>query len=288
MKPNFIGLGAQKCASSWLYQVMFDHPQVFVSTPKELDFFSAFYDRGLMWYENYFTEAGGCSARGEVSPSYLPDFDAPARAKAYDPNFKIIICLRDPVARLVSNHSHDLRLAFFAGDDLSVEAGLKNNPMYVEQSFYAKHIKHWLKFFPQEQMLFLLQEEIKQAPDAEARRVYEFLQVDVDHQSEFTDQQANASYIPTSREKEAQYRQIGQVMDKMGLKYVADRVRSSDWYQTVKNKNRTSVSDVVPPLKEDTRVELAKLFASDMEALATLLGRDSLPWKSWQAVAGSQ
>ncbi len=284
MKPNFIGLGAQKCASSWLYKVMCDHPQIFVSTPKELDFFSSFYDRGLMWYENFFVGSENCTARGEVSPSYLPDLDAPVRAEAYDPGFRIIVCLRDPIARLISNHSHDLRLEHFKGSDLSIESGLENNPMYIEQSLYAKHIKTWLKCFPMEQMLFLFQEEIKNDPAAEAKRVYDFLGVDAGHRSEFISQQANASYIPVSREAEVRNRKIGEFMDRLGLKFITNRIRSSDWYVQLKNKNRKNVADVVPPMLAETRSHLEQIFADDMRELAKILGRKDLPWKTWQAV----
>ena len=85
MKPTFIGLGGQKCASSWLYTVFNDHPDAFVSTPKELNYFSAVYDRGHQWYESHFTGGAGRAAVGEISPSYLPDRDAPSRARAVQP-----------------------------------------------------------------------------------------------------------------------------------------------------------------------------------------------------------
>lgn len=39
MKPGFIGIGAQKCASSWIYDILLDHPEVSMSEKKELDFF---------------------------------------------------------------------------------------------------------------------------------------------------------------------------------------------------------------------------------------------------------
>ena len=176
MKPTFIGLGGQKCASSWLYTVFNDHPDAFVSTPKELNYFSAVYDRGHQWYESHFTAGAGRAAVGEISPSYLPDRDAPARAHAYNPDFRILVALRDPVERAYSNHLHNIRLGYYQGADLSFEAGLANNPMYVEQSRYAKHLRAWLEHFPPEQMLIVLQEEIAADPQAQARRVYEFLE----------------------------------------------------------------------------------------------------------------
>ena len=79
-KPTFIGIGAQKCASTWIYDILKDHPDVALSELKEVDFFSYKYDHGLQWYENNFSEAGTQSVIGEISPSYFHEPAVPARA----------------------------------------------------------------------------------------------------------------------------------------------------------------------------------------------------------------
>ncbi len=68
MKPNFIGIGAQKCASSWLYDILADHPEAAVSATKELDFFSYHYERSHAWYERQFSEKPVVKTVGESSP----------------------------------------------------------------------------------------------------------------------------------------------------------------------------------------------------------------------------
>ena len=83
MQPNFLGLGAQKCASSWIHKILEDHPDVFVSQPKELDFFTNYFNRGYTWYERHFNGAGSAKAIGEVSPSYFCDPLAPERIRRY-------------------------------------------------------------------------------------------------------------------------------------------------------------------------------------------------------------
>src|SRR5262249_43557994 len=178
MKPTFIGLGGQKCASTWVHSVLKDHPDAYVSTPKEIDFFSSFYENGFQWYERSFAGAQHQRAIGEISPSYLPDGNAPARAHEYNPRFRIIVSLRDPVERAYSNHLHEVRLGHYADEDLSFEAGLANNPMYLEQSRYAKHLGRWLRHFPRDQLLVILQEEISADPAQQARRLYQFLGLD--------------------------------------------------------------------------------------------------------------
>ena len=63
---------------------------------------------------------------------------------------KLILFLRNPLDRLISNHKHEIRVSHLAGNELSVEFGLMNNPSYVEQGLYATHLERWLEYFPKE------------------------------------------------------------------------------------------------------------------------------------------
>ena len=104
MKPNFIGIGAQKCASTWVYKVLQDHPQAYVSEPKELNFFSYYYNHGFQWYERFFENTRDRIAVGEISPSYFNASAAPYRVCQYNSNMRVIVTLRDPVERAYSHH----------------------------------------------------------------------------------------------------------------------------------------------------------------------------------------
>ena len=282
MKPTFIGLGGQKCASSWLYQVFNDHPDAFVSTPKEVNFFSSFYERGCQWYESHFAEATGRTAVGEISPSYLPDADAPARAHAYEPKLRILLALRDPVERAYSNYLHDIRLGYYKGSGLSFEAGLDNNPMYVDQSRYARHLSRWLEFFPMSQVLVVLQEEIRADPVAQARRVYEFLGISTEHTSDFIGRRANESYLPKSRSWENFIRSAGAFTRRWGFAWLDKLLRRTGVISALHRGNRLDIRDVVPPLSDATRARLHATLADDTLRLAEILGRRSMPWKTWE------
>lgn len=282
MKPTFIGLGGQKCASSWLYRVFNDHPDAFVSRPKEINFFSTFYERGFQWYESHFTAAMGRTAIGEISPSYLPDWNAPARAHDYDPNLRILVALRDPVERAYSNHLHDIRLAYYKGSDLTFEAGLANNPMYLEQSRYAQHLSRWLEFFPMDRMLIVLQEEIRADPQAQARRIYEFLGISTEHVSDFVGQRANESYLPKSRGQERFIRSAGALTRKIGLGGLDHLLRRTGLVSALHRSNRLEIRDIVPPLRDETSARLHKELAADTLRLAEIMGRKTLPWKTWE------
>lgn len=287
VKPTFIGLGAQKCASSWLHSIFDDHPQAFVSTPKEINFFSAFYERGYDWYERHFIGGEGRAAVGEISPSYLPDSDAPLRARAYNEDFRILVALRDPVERAYSNHLHDIRLGYCASTDSSFEAGLARNPMYVEQSRYARHLRAWLRQFPRERVMVVLQEDIAVDALAEARRVYEFLGIGADHVSSAVGQRTNESYLPKSQRREDLIRAGGRVLRAAGLTRMVDALHRANVVAALHRGNRQDIRALVPPMRVETREALWREFGPDTIELARLLGRESLPWQTWRRATGS-
>ena len=153
-RPTYVGIGAQKCASTWLHRILAEHPQVAVPEAKEVDFFSWRFDHGYQWYERQFaTGPETAVARGEISPSYFAEPAVPARIARYAPEVRVLLSLRDPVQRALSNHRHEVREGHLTGPDLSFEAGLANNPMYVEQGLYATHLRQWLHHFPRERIL---------------------------------------------------------------------------------------------------------------------------------------
>ncbi len=81
--PNFVCFGAYKCGTTWLYQCLGEHPQVFLPHFKEIDFFQrkdgtrAYHSRGIGWYRALYADAGRAPLRGDISPGYLTDAEAP-------------------------------------------------------------------------------------------------------------------------------------------------------------------------------------------------------------------
>ncbi len=72
VKPNFLVIGAMKCATTSLCDIFAQHPQMFVCTPKEPEFFcdDKVFARGWPWYESLFTAGTNKLAVGEGSTSY--------------------------------------------------------------------------------------------------------------------------------------------------------------------------------------------------------------------------
>lgn len=281
MKINFIGIGAQKCASTWVHRVLSDHPEALVYPGKEIDFFSTYYDRGYQWYENQFTVGGPVKAVGEVSTSYFADADTPLRVKKYNPDMKVVLSLRDPIERAYSNHLHEVRIGHYCGDNLAFEEGLKNNPMYLDQSRYAKHLARWLAVLPRNQLHVVFQEDIRNDPAAQSRRLYQFLDLDESHQSWYLDKRVNESRSIKNSRLDHLLKRLGRLGRLIGAGQAIELAKKTDLLRRLKRANQTDLRQVIPPMLEETRQFLRAELADDMLELAHQLNMDTFPWASW-------
>lgn len=276
--PTFVGIGAQKCASSWLHRLAASHPDVGVSQDKELDFFSYRFDHGYQWYEDRFVHCRSRQVRGETSPSYFCDPRVPERLFRYRPAARIVVSLRDPVDRALSNHRHEVRAGHVHGD-LSFAKGLENNPMYIEQSRYGTHLGRWLACFPSEQVLVILLDDVVQDPEAVARRLFRFLGVSEAHRSPLLAERANVSHAHRHRglarlkdglyawaEAGAPGQVLWQTARLLGVRAVYRRV------------NIRPSEAVIPPPKPETLARLREHLAPEVLELSRLIGRPLDAW----------
>lgn len=277
-RPTYVGIGAQKCASTWLHRILAEHPQVAVPEEKEVDFFSYRYDHGFQWYERRFAHDGEARALGEISPSYFCDPCVPERLARYAPGARIVLSLREPVERALSNHRHEVREGHLTGEDVTFEAGLANNPMYVEQGLYATHLKRWLRYFPAEQLLVILMEDVAADPRAVCSRVYRFLGVDETFVPPSLEARSNRSFAHRSRA-------LARVKDSV---YSVTRVPALRWTWRVaagtglrslyRRVNTVPSERRIPPPREATLLELRRRFEPEVRELETLLGRSLSSW----------
>ncbi|SFD95255.1 sulfotransferase [Nitrosomonas sp. Nm166] len=285
MKIDFLGIGAQKCASTWVHRVLSDHPEVAVYPGKEIDFFSYYYNFGYEWYEKHLGDTSSAKAVGDISASYFSDLAAPDRVFLYNPNMRIILSLRDPVERAYSNHLFEVKLGHVTGQNLDFENGLKNNPMYLMQSHYAQHLARWFAVFPKDQILVIFQEDIRDYPLVQAQNLYRFLGVSEDHQSWFLDKKVNESRVVKNSSLDSSLKKLGKLGRSVGGSGIVEAIKKSDFVRRLRrNYNQIDLRKVIPPMREDTRIRLQEMLAEDMRELVHLLGRENLPWPSWSAV----
>ncbi|MCF7983822.1 MAG: sulfotransferase domain-containing protein [Thiohalocapsa sp.] len=283
-KPSFIGIGAQKCASTWLYDILSDHPEACVSEVKEVNFFSYHFDHGYEWYERHLGTCDGVKARGEISPSYFYEPAVPERIFDYAPDAKLLVSLRDPVDRAISNHKHEVRVGHLSGDDLSFERGLHNNPTYIEQGLYAKQLKRWLAFFPADRILVVLFEDVLADPEAVAKRVYRFLDIDQNHRSAALDTRSNVGHLNRSPRVHEARRRVRLALSAIGLGAAWERIADLGFRKVYRRYNWVSADTKIPAVSAQTRAMLRARFRDDILELQTLIGRPLNKWLAEERV----
>ncbi|NQE33671.1 tetratricopeptide repeat-containing sulfotransferase family protein [Microcoleus asticus] len=211
--PNFIIIGSQRCGTTSLYTYLAQHPQILTPIKKEMDFFSWHFDRGIDWYLAHFPPMppGEQFVTGEASPSYFDSREAPERLYSAFPEAKLVVLLRNPVDRAISQFYRLTGLNWEArsldrviSDEIE---RLSQNPEYIigeepgnylARGRYIEFIKKWRAFFPREQLLILKSEDFYAGAATTLKQVLEFLDLPEYQLSEY--QNANpGSYQPVNQ-----------------------------------------------------------------------------------------
>jgi len=279
VKPTFIGIGVQKCATTWLYDILSQHPGICMSQKKELDFFTYWWDQGYQKYEENFTTLNDKNAIGEISPSYFYDIDAPKRIHDYNSDIKIIVMFRNPIERIVSNHKHEIRVGNLKGSDVSVETGLRNNPSYIEQSCYASHLKRWLNYFDSESILVVFFEDVVNKPQQTIREVYRFIGVDEAFSPEKITEKSNESYVFKSNVLGQMVSYIRKIIRNYGMSFLWDLLVKLGVRNIYRKHNRKTNFDEIPKLKQETKDKFKKIFEPEIAELENITGRCLEDWK---------
>jgi len=177
--PNLVVIGAQKCGTSGLHFYLDCHPEISMSTPKELNFFirERNWQQGLEWYRSLFDPSS--PVRGESSPNYTTyphHLGVPERMREVVPDAKLILLVRDPLERIAAHWVHNYAKRRERGD---LRATLLHpNTTYVLRSQYHLQLRQFLNHYPESQVLVLEQEDLRLRRSQTLRSVFSFLGVD--------------------------------------------------------------------------------------------------------------
>ncbi len=286
MKVGFIGIGAQKSATSWLHHVLSRHPKIAASNPKELNYFTSNYDRGTLWYEQHFDQSTPDMICGECSPTYFFSLSAPHRARAYNADMKLVVVLRDPVARAFSNHLHEIRKGHIP-ESTSFEKALANNPAYVAQSRYHENLDRWLDCFDRSALLVLIAEDIAKTPEIAFGAVCRHLGVPSTPVPDGLYERRHESVAAQVKWIQRVLRKIGDTARALGLGTLVKTIKNTPPANMLLRLNKKDLRREIPAMEDKTRTELTELFREDVQFVATLLDRQSLPWPTWDACLAS-
>ncbi len=202
--PDFLIIGSPKAGSTALHAALEQHPQLFLSTPKETKHFltdghapyrssqrgpgDAHSSKEWLWqrdrYEALFDGAPADTLRGESTPFYLWDPAAHRRMRTAVPNAKLIAVIRDPVDRAYSNWTHLWADGLEPESDFLTACGLEPERIakgfapfwrYLELGKYGEQLARLFEVFPREQVYVLRYRELVETPTQTLDAIAEFL-----------------------------------------------------------------------------------------------------------------
>jgi hypothetical protein len=200
---DFFIVGAPKCGTTALAEILSQHPSVTISEPKEPHYFSSdLLTGGVMpesdeaYIQRFFPEnKSEGTLWGDASVWHMYSEVALQRIKEYNPNARIIVVMRDPARAAFSLHQQmiffqeederdfekawrlsDLR---FAREEYPV--AMKLDPRLVAYrhayNFYDQVVRLHVHF-PAESILMLRQEDFRKNFDKALRQVTDFIGAD--------------------------------------------------------------------------------------------------------------
>lgn len=95
-------IGAKKCGTRALLQMLSLHPYI-VSAGGEVHFYDRFFSHGVDWYRHRMPVAAPGQLILEKTPAYFVTALAPERMAAVNPGTLVVLVVRDPVSRLISD-----------------------------------------------------------------------------------------------------------------------------------------------------------------------------------------
>ena len=176
----FLGIGAQKAGTTWLYRSLDLHPRLGFSSVKEVHFWDRNRARGIEWYRKQFSEADD-TLHGDITPAYGMLETAVIQEIRHEfPALRLIYIIRNPIERAWSHAKMDLRIKGVRLAD-------------APHDYFRRHFRHsgsltrgdaegclrrWRAVFPDEQLLVLRFEDLYHRPRTLLRQCCDHLRID--------------------------------------------------------------------------------------------------------------
>jgi len=302
--PDFFIIGHPKSGTTALYEMLRQHPQIYMPKAKEPRFFasdlpSSFQrssDVPPLTYEDYlalFSDARDDQRAGDASTAYIWSQSAAQLIAEAQPRARIIAILREPASFLRSMHLQLLQVRIENEPSLRKAIALEDARregraltrtverwpqvlLYTERVRYVEQLRRYHDLFGHEQVLVLIYDDFRADNDAVLRGVLRFLEVDERAQIETL--RAN----PTVRVRSARLEDVVTAAN-LGQGSLARAVKTTARIAMPSKRLRDEAFSLVrrrvvlakpPPEDESFTQELRQRFKGEVQALSEYMDRD--------------
>jgi hypothetical protein len=296
-RPDFFIVGAPRSATTAMFAYLSQHPQIFFPFRKEVHYFGSdltkvpdtpWFVRDEREYLSLFREAPENCVVGEASVLYLYSKTAAVEIRAFQPEAKILIQLRNPIDMMYSYHGQ-LLLAVqediedFEGALAAVEERRRHQRiprfcvipdqlLYFDIARYAEQVQRYYAAFGRERVHVVLYDDLERDAAAEFRKVLAFLEVDPGFRPPF--ESINSHRRVRSRRLQGETQRPSAVTRAL-LRLVPDRV---GYVGLIRLATWNSAPAKRPPLPAPLRRKLARELEGEVKLLGELLERNLDHW----------
>lgn len=191
--PQALIVGVRKCGTRALLEMLFLHPMI-QKAAGEVHFFDRDenYNLGLDWYRQKMPFSFSNQVTIEKSPSYFVTPEVPERIRAMNASIRLLLILREPVTRAISDYtqlkshaasttsSTKVSTVQKSFEELAIKANGEVNSSYrpIAISTYHTFVLQWLEVFPREQILIVNGDRLIEDPISEVQKIESFLRLE--------------------------------------------------------------------------------------------------------------
>lgn len=279
---DFFGIGAPKCATTWLTENLRAHPEITIARIGETAFFAPI--QGIFepkegsnyleweWFADQFKDADEGDVLGDMSTQHIwNDETAPQDIRRFYPEARFVVMLRDPVDRAYAH--------YWGG-----RAGNPDAPETFREALEIEHFRRrnryhslltsWFDVFDRDRFAIHLLEDVKEDPEAVVRETYEHVGVDPG----FTPPSLEEKVRTTRRSHIRPLRTLAERFHQWGLGPVVDAVNAVGIGPMIKRVGTSEVE--YPPMDPETGRWLRQELDDEIQALEDLLDRDLSHWRA--------
>lgn len=288
MLPNLIIPGAPKCGTTAIYEYLRAHPDVFMCTPKEPNYFAGYLrpDKPISWirYCGLFSAAESYRYRGDASTNYLLSRTAIPQIEEALECPKYIVCVRNPTDLAISLHRQRLLQGFEDVESFqkawrliekrrSGESPLPAGCPHPELLFYDENarigsqIELMLEVVEWRRILLIFLEDLRTDPKEEYKRILDFLNLKNDGRTEFD--VVNPASVRTWPRLHRLVLRVARAKNRVGIGYCGEAINRLYDKLTVREARGWME-------EEDVREELVAYFEDEVEKIERIAGRPFL------------
>lgn len=271
--PDFIGVGVQRAGTSWLYECLKEHNEIFLPQ-KEVHFFNKKFDKGIEWYHSLFDTEDKNKVTGEFTPDYLSNEFSINKIAELCPHSKLILVLRDPFDRAYSAYNLYVAHGNFKG--MSFQEAIAKDPQIINQSLYSAQIERVLSLFPSQQIKIYDFDDISARPSWLLNDLYKYLGV-------------NSDFKPSRFNEKFNVSGMSQIQNKLNLPKIQMRLLHSRYGRHILKLKRIKLIRKLKAWVLDRKsdenfkaihcsAELRETFKKDLIKTSELLGRNYEKW----------